>query len=388
MKALLLLLLLALPVRAANDPRWAGEIVLALQGAIPGNRALLVHLEHRDGNWTETWGEAFHYNTSTHFVEVTESEFRDDELKLRLKVTYRPDFWIKPASGEYELTVKQGPAGNPTVSDHARLRSRLAKAAFTGRFTGSFTGNDQNPREMAGEVEGLLLPWREPPAGFTVAKPGEHPRMLLRKTEVPVLRERVSSPLGQAVLAELKELKHEVAPAILFQLTGDTKYAQQAFAQIATAFKSEKGQTHGYGGIELEHTADFPVGHHAAAAMVYDLCYEAWTPGQRATTEEWLRWMAQWAIHKPWGYANTGSTASPIGHSSVVHAGGAIVTWALWGIPSPPPPEPLVSNDPLVNALGGAIPPETLEKLRAAWRAAWIRPFTKCSCWPGAGCPV
>jgi hypothetical protein len=366
--ALFLLLNATGLTHAATDPRWAGEIVLVLTTAIPGNRALTVHLEHRDGQWTETWGEAFNYNTATHYVEVVESAFVGEELRLRVRVTYRPDFWIKPATGEYELTVQRQPAINPTVSDHTRLRSRLARASFTGVFSGSFTGHGQSPQPTSGAVEGVLLPWREPPPGFAVAQPGEHPRMLLRKTDVPALRNRANTPLGRAVVAELKELNHELAPAILFQLTGDTTYAQKAFAQVATGFKGEKGATHGYGGIETEHVADYPVGHQAATAFVYDLCYEAWTPGQRAATQEWLRWMAEWAIHKPWGYANTGSTASPIGHSAVVHAGGAILTCALWGIRSPPPPEPATGDDPLLKALGAAVSPQQLEQMRAAWR--------------------
>lgn len=361
-------LLLAAPAFAADDPRWAGEIVIALRGGLPGNRAPLIHLECRDGKWTETWGEAFDYNTSTHYVKVLESAFNGDELKLKLDVTYRADFWIKPATGEYTVTVKRGPADNPTVSDYARLRSKVAKAALAGNFTGTFTGYKGSPQTMTGDVVGLLLPWREPPPGFTPAQPGEHPRMLFRKSELPALRERLKTPLGQAVLAELEANGHEVAPAILYQLTGNAEYAAKSFTRVATGFTSEKGNTLGYGGSESEHVADAPVGHQAATAFVYDLCYDAWTVGQRKATEKWLGWMADWAIYKPWSYANTGSTASPIGHSGITHAGGGIVAWALWGLPSPPPPEPAKSDDPLLSALGGAATPEELEQMRATWR--------------------
>lgn len=368
MKRLVLLgLLFALPA-AADDPRWAGEIVFALRGGLPGDRAPLIHLEYRDGKWTETWGEAFNYSTSTFYVKVSESAFNGDELKLKLKVTYRPDFWIKPASGEYTVTVKRGPVENPTVSEFARLRSKVAKASLTGAYSGSFTGYKGSPQAMAGDVVGLVLPWREPPPGFAVAQPGEHPRMLLRKTDLPALRERLKTPLGQAVLAELEANRHEVATAILYQLTGDAKYAAQAFTRISTGFTSENGDTLGYGGSEAEHVADYPVGHHATTAFVYDLCYDAWTVGQRKATEKWLAWMAEWAIYKPWSYANTGSTANPLGHSGITHAGGAIIAWALWGIPGTPPPEPAKSDDPLLAALGGAATPEELEQMRSVWR--------------------
>lgn len=365
---LLLCLLLAGPALAANDPNWAGEIVIALRGGLPGNRAPLLHLEYRDGKWAESWGEAYTYNTSTHYVKVLESAFNGDELTLKLDVTYRPDFWIKPAAGVYSVTVKRGPTDNPTVSDYARLRSKIAKASLNGTFSGSFTGYKGSPQAMTGEVVGLLLPWREPPPGFAVAQPGEHPRMLFRKTDLPALRERLKTPLGEAVLAELEANGHEVATAILYQLTGDAKYAAQAFTRIATGFTSEKGKTQGYGGSESEHVADYPVGHQAATAFVYDLCYDGWTVGQRKATEKWLAWMAEWAVYKPWSYSNKGSTASPISHSGITHAGGAIITWALWGIPSPPPPEPAKGDDPLLAALGGAVAPEHFEQMRATWR--------------------
>ncbi len=46
----------------------------------------------------------------------------------------------------------------------------------------------------------------QPVPGWQAPTPGEHPRLLFRKSELPALRARAETPEGRAILARLREL--------------------------------------------------------------------------------------------------------------------------------------------------------------------------------------
>ncbi len=102
-------------------------------------------------------------------------------------------------------------------------------------------------------------PWPATIEGFQAPKPAEHPRLFFRKNEVPALRERMQTPQGKRMVARLRELLgnggerlprfekliplnltmdrtrpghftigHPAGYGMLFQLTGEKKYADMA----------------------------------------------------------------------------------------------------------------------------------------------------------------
>ncbi len=64
---------------------------------------------------------------------------------------------------------------------------------------------------LVGMVASRLLaaddarPWPAPVPGWKAPKPGEHPRLLFRKADIPALRERAKTPEGQAILKRLRQ---------------------------------------------------------------------------------------------------------------------------------------------------------------------------------------
>jgi hypothetical protein len=152
-------------------------------------------------------------------------------------------------------------------------------------------------------------PWWTPVKDFKPVEPGEHPRLLFRKADVPALRKRAETAEGKAILERLRLLldgkngdslptvfnqtppdNHDQTPnmpagsfttwhgagyGLLYQVTGDKKYAELARQAVQLCFD---------GKIDIDNRyAWFMPGTDMRAgslltgiALAYDLCYDAW----------------------------------------------------------------------------------------------------------------
>src|ERR1051325_9156017 len=71
-------------------------------------------------------------------------------------------------------------------------RTRLILAMLLALGAGSI-GNAQN------------APWPAQVANYKAPEPGEHPRLLFRKSDLPALRERAKTPEGKAILDRFRK---------------------------------------------------------------------------------------------------------------------------------------------------------------------------------------
>ncbi|MCH8539648.1 MAG: hypothetical protein LAT58_02640 [Opitutales bacterium] len=150
--------------------------------------------------------------------------------------------------------------------------------------------------------------YRPPPDEFQAVEPGEHPRLLFRAEDVPALREKAETPEGRAIVERLRELLGEDGEAmterfnerephnhfrgpehpigtftmwhgagfgLLYQLTGEEKYADLAREAVQLAFEGKMDRDNRYSwvapGTGLR--AGTILG---GIALAYDLCYHAW----------------------------------------------------------------------------------------------------------------
>lgn len=161
--------------------------------------------------------------------------------------------------------------------------------------------------------EGL---WPAPVQDWVEPKPGEHPRLFFRKTDLPALRERAKTPEGDAILRRLRFLLdgdrgetfpseanpnkgkqpdgagsfNESAPlgktytlwhgagyGLLYQLTGEQKYADLGRQAAEKALEGTRDRDNRYsfrnpsGALRCGPSL-------GAIAMAYDLCFEGWDP--------------------------------------------------------------------------------------------------------------
>ncbi len=152
-------------------------------------------------------------------------------------------------------------------------------------------------------------PWPAPVKGWTPVQPGEHPRLLFRKGDVPALREKAQTPEGKKIVARLRELLgggeampsvynanptvnigpkgldslptgaftvyHAAGFGFLHQLTGENKYADLSRQCLEKVFEGQPDRDERY--AWLKPGTGFRLGSvHQAAALAYDFSYEAW----------------------------------------------------------------------------------------------------------------
>jgi hypothetical protein len=127
--------------------------------------------------------------------------------------------------------------------------------------------------------------WPSDVPNWKQLEPGEHPRLVFRKADLPALRAKAKTPEGQAIVANIqKQLDrtpystwHAAGYAFLWQLTQDAKHADKAkeMAQktLAKTPNTDSGKYTWPGNGQLRGGPCL-----WGLALAYDLAYDGWTP--------------------------------------------------------------------------------------------------------------
>jgi len=141
-------------------------------------------------------------------------------------------------------------------------------------------------------------PWPADVPGYVAPKPGEHPRLLFREADIPMLRERAKTPEGRAILKRLRRqlngsdgesvgaagmwsMSHVAGFGFLYVITGDSKYAElgkQAMEQSFAGAKRKEDTRYAFRGANGALRAGPALGW---GALGYDLCYDGWDEAYR-----------------------------------------------------------------------------------------------------------
>ena len=157
-------------------------------------------------------------------------------------------------------------------------------------------------------VHGNDKPWHCPMENFTPPQPGEHPRLLFRRTALPALKEKARTPEGKAILKRLRllldgkdgqtmttffrdpekpsqqagvySIGHAAGYGLLYQLTGEKKYAEfgRKCFEKAMAGIPDRDDRYGFRKPGGPLRAGPSVGWYAVG---YDLCYDGWDEATR-----------------------------------------------------------------------------------------------------------
>jgi hypothetical protein len=200
--------------------------------------------------------------------------------------------------GSYVVTVKRDGQADETIE-------------------GSFDGQWSDEVDRVKHADLALDRWHVAVPGHKPVGPGEHPRILFRKSDLPALRARAQSPDGQAILKRLRYLldgangenfatafndaKHEYAHGgfnsktidqpgvytfshivgygLLYQLTGDKKYAELGKKSFEVALTGQRDRDDRYAFRNVAALRGGPaLGWYAVG---YDLCYDGWDEDTR-----------------------------------------------------------------------------------------------------------
>ncbi len=187
-------------------------------------------------------------------------------------------------------------------------------------FTTSFDGNMNGGISKTVYKSQLDEKWFVDVEGHEPVKPGEHPRLLFRQSDLPELRKRMETEEGQAILKRLRYLldaedgdsgpkvytdytkaymgggylnlssnepgvytfSHPAGYGLLYQLTGEQRYADLGKEAFQKALDGQRDRDDRYsfrapgGGLRAGPVLGW-------MAIGYDLCYNGWDEEFRAT---------------------------------------------------------------------------------------------------------
>ncbi len=307
------------------------DLALTLRGRDEAGRRLPVielMLRQRAGAWSgAVWGTAFSHVRADHLGQVAVT-VADGDLVLEVDLPLRSDGWVPAAHAVFTIT------------------GRFTDDAFTGTWEGRFAD-----RPASGQARGQLRPaWPRAIAGHRPIASEEHPRLFLRREDIPQIRAFASTALGRQVVARLDALLeepidytggygstggfHAAGHAIRFLLEDDPAHAQRAGDIALRAISARLGVDHLYA---HSHPA-------LGVAMAYDLCYQAWDPVLR---QEVARYLDDIGRRLVYGHSR-GFNANPGSNwSARCRGSGGVALLAIDGDPLPPPARSLVVDLPL-----------------------------------------
>jgi hypothetical protein len=128
--------------------------------------------------------------------------------------------------------------------------------------------------------------WTAPVKNWTPPEPGEHPRLVFRKADLPRLKQRAETPEGRAMIERLKKLLegkftlwHPAGNGLLYQLTGDKAFAEKARQQVLDVLdkKARDAKDSRYGFTNPGSGGAMRAGPAIGAiGLAYDLNYDGW----------------------------------------------------------------------------------------------------------------
>lgn len=311
--ALLLTTLSAAPLPV---PQTGDMLQITLEGLLSQNpntpgRALMMAFNRLNGHWLMGGGHSPSFNRGTHRGVIRFAE-PDTLERFRLQLDLQGDAWVRGGFAEVSVTWQSEDGRN-----------------YLGRFEGQALG-----QAVSGIARGIYLPAVGPLPGFETAVRGEHPRLLLRRAELPALRERAETEFGRAALARFPE--SAVGLGVLYHLREDPAYAGRAMEAVrvhmADMDSGDKSIRHRFWGYRLEQIA-----------ITYDLCHAAWPEDFRAEVQAYIlalvrrmhRERGSWTEYVQWHPENA-YNASMI-YSSVI---GMLVLADVTGRPPAAPQAP------------------------------------------------
>lgn len=297
------------------------EMELALVGAVfppgtqpgPRNPSLLMDLSRYGDRWDRVWISARNYNVAIHTGHVEQARIDEKQVFLKLRVRMESDSWVEGGRGTYEVTLNRLPDG------------RLA-----GEYAGEFVR-----QPVKGEAFGRVRPRQPPMPGYVPVQPGEHPRILFRKSDVPRLRQRAQTELGRAALSLMGSTEgcgDAIGMGVKYHATGDPQWAQHAREATAKHMADQSVPAFARGrqwGPRLEQVA-----------VAYDLCYDAWPEDFRKQVESYLRFICNQVFFDPNKLGGTINWTVGSNYAGPIYAGVGFAGLALWGEKGPQPVKP------------------------------------------------
>jgi hypothetical protein len=264
--------------RELKDRFLEGKISLTLDKGIwklweekPVFQAMTLDLVCHQGKCeSEIWGFAPSFNKDVDHQGSVTVEKTDSAWQLQV-----------------DLQVQSHP-GNPQLTP---ATYQIEIVPHQDGFLGSYRGQYQK-RTLIGKVTGAKSDLQLTRlANYQAIAPREHPRLIFRAEEIPLLKQKAQTSQGKVIINNLKKALateiqydgyvptggyHAAGHCFLSLLKDNPTSAEKAW-QIVTKSMTNPGKR------LLEHS---PIV--AGVALAYDLCYNQWNETQQRQVNQWL----------------------------------------------------------------------------------------------------
>ncbi len=220
-------------------------------------KGLSLYVRQIDGQWKQGLLLAPSFNSNYHTARVIKVDESDDTITLTLSADLLDDPWVKGGRARFNFQLTKG------VND-----------TIQGVGVGSLNG-----LKSQGQAKGWLMTL---PDQTTKAKAGEHPRLLLRKQDLPEIKAWAKTLLGQAAV---QQMTSAAGLGLRYQITDDKSLAEQS-RKIVENIMADKSS----GSKEVAHRVW--AWRAEEVALAYDLCYDAWPTEFRREVEHYLAGIA------------------------------------------------------------------------------------------------
>jgi hypothetical protein len=237
-----------------------------------------------------------------------------------------------------------------SVTDY-QIRAAIDGDKVSGTWRASVDGKD-----LVGNVSGTVTAPALPAAGFAAPMPGEHPRLLIRRSEIPALREKARTPWGQRMLPTLQatdpyKSNMAAARALLHVLTDERKWADEARA-LLEADLDERGW------LNVGPVHD-PARRAMEDCIAYDLIYDTLDESFRQRFRALMAERVSLLYHFNHIIRPNGNDAS--NWSALFRSGSGVVALTMAGekgvvYPDPPKPQPARIAAPQDLRIGEGVP--------------------------------
>ncbi len=303
-----------------------------------------LRLRRLNGNWVPVFsGATVKGANASHMGFVTASQSGSDGESLTLRVHLQADPWI---GGEADAGYK--------------VRFAVAGGQCQGTWTGVVHGVG-----CGGSVSGVVETVQGD-AGFKPPQPGEHPRLLIRKADLPALRAKAETPWGQDMLQQLKADKGILAQAFVYALTGDKAVVSGVQEKILKSIDNRE-----WFHIGIAHAAAYIAAEHL---MAYDLIYDACDACDASFHRRIRDCLADKLDFYYWGAQNTQFNPQDTSNWSLMYRSGlGLMAMTAMDYPPEAPPIPpkefprLKPPADLKPGAGVSVVPLSLEKPLDAW---------------------
>jgi hypothetical protein len=317
----------------AADPDIGLELTLVngLHHGTPGPQTpnLMMDLDRRGGQWDRAWANARNFNVSIHWGRVNSAQIASDSIALDLVMRIEGDSWVQGGRAYYQVALK-----------------RAADGTLEGTFQGKFKGKD-----YTGRAFGRVKPPVAVRAGFVPVEPGEHPRLIFRKSDIPRLRALAQTPFGKAALAALpRPIVQEGGKPIIDDKTGEAKSLDAIGMGVKYHLTGEAQWAERCREAVAWHMNDVGVPAFARGrqwgprieqvAVGFDLCCDAWPTEFRKQVASYLRYTCTTMFNDPQKFGRGINWTVGSNYAGPIFAGVAFSGLALVGEPGPEPTRP------------------------------------------------